>query len=201
MKHACVGLLSTNTFWPQRHERLPETHRDSLRLLLCSFSCCCTVSFGCFGALLMTGARAAWQGQNFCYIFLLTLMWPSSMSASWTVDRQTMDTLGATHTCANTHTLRERERLLHTHNPGYKLRLLNLIAQRHTVTELQPVHCCSRCCLPHCLQFWAFRKRPKKKPQQACLRGAWAWALRARRNLQKRPKVKSELMSTKWSHL
>lgn len=200
MKHACVGLLSTNTFWPQRHERLPETPWDSS-----SVPSRAVVPFPlvALGPYLWQERAPLDRDKTFVIYFYWLWCGPHRCPRRGQLTgRQWIRLALHTHVQTHTHRHRERERLLHTHNPGYKLRLLNLIEQRHTVTELQPVHCCSRCCLPHCLQFWAFRKRPKKnKPQQACLRGAWAWALRARRNLQKRPKVKSELMSTKWSHL
>lgn len=155
MKHACVGLLFTNTFWPQRHERLPETPPQFLLMLLYRFL------WLLWGPTYDRSARRLTGTKLLLYIFTdfdvalidvrVVDSWQADNGYAWRY----------THTWKHTHIHIHRERLLHTHNPGYKLRLLNLIEQRHTVTELQPVHC-SRCGLPHCLQFWAFRKRPKE---------------------------------------
>lgn len=153
MKHACIGLLSTNTFWPQRHVLVSLL---SGRPLLSAFSCCCTVSFGCFGPYLWQERAPLDRDKTFVIYFYWLWCGPHRCPRRGQLTgRQWIRLALHTHT--------QWERLLHTHNPGYKLRLLNLIEQRHTVTELQPVQCSRCCCLPHCLQFWAFRKRPKNK--------------------------------------
>jgi len=91
-------------------------------------------------------------------------MWPSSMSALWTVDRHTMDSLGATHTHTRTHT----HTCVRTHALSYRLQIAVIELDRFVadaVAEQQTPHNLSACILSalSTLQFWAFRKATKKK--------------------------------------
>lgn len=104
MKHACVGLLSTNTFWPQRHVLVSLL---SGTFLLCSFSCCCTVSFGCFGPYLWQERAPLDRDKTFVIYFYWLWCGPHRCPRRGQLTgRQWIRLALHTHT-RHTHTVRE----------------------------------------------------------------------------------------------
>lgn len=120
MKHACLGLLSTNTFWPQRHVLVSLL---SGTLLLCSFSCCCTVSFGCFGPYLWQERAPLDRDKTFVIYFYWLWCGPHRCPRRGQLTgRQWIRLALHTHTRTNTHTHSKRDcytRTILATNCGY----------------------------------------------------------------------------------